>query len=307
MPRLEFRGSYVAVVTPFDSKGRVDVEGLKLLVELHKKAGTDGIIVLGSAGESWTLSGEEKDLVVKTVVETADGYIPVVAGVTRVPTKEAAEAARQMEELGVDAVMAAAPPYVIPTQEGLYKHFLTICESVDIGVVVYNVPYRTVVSVSPEVVVRLFEQNSLAAYKEAGRDLTQLIRVVELTEGRLPVLVCDAPAYGLVMPALALGGSGTANITGNVAPREMALLSRPWDSWEGVLEARRLYLRLLPLMRAMYQETNPVAVKAVMNLVGLPAGEVRPPLLPLSREEAERAVKTLRENGLLPLSPSGNA
>lgn len=299
MPKTVFRGSFVATVTPFDRKGNLDLEGLERLMERHLKAETDGIIVLGSAGEAWTLRPEERERVVSTVVEAVGGKIPVVAGVTRVSTEEAVEAAKEMENLGVDAVMAAAPPYIVPSQEGLYRHFEAICSAVGVGVVLYNVPYRTGVSVEPEIIVRLYEDAGLAAYKEAGKNLSQLIRVMELTRGRLPTLVCDAPIYGLIMPALALGARGTANISGNVAPRKLALLSRPWDSWEKVEEARKLYFKLLPLMRLVYRETNPVALKAVMNILGLPAGNVRPPLQPMTGAKMEEVRKALEEMGLI--------
>ena len=299
MRTLDFAGSFVAVVTPFDAQAGLDLAGFKRLVEMHVEAGTSGLVVLGSAGEAWTLTQQERELLVHKAIEFADGRIPIVAGVTRVSTEEAVSAAKKMQELGADAVMAAAPPYVIPTQDGLYAHFEKIFRSVDIPVTLYNVPYRTGVNVEPESIQRLFEDAGLAAYKEAGKNLPQLVETLEITRGRLPILVCDAPAYGLIMPALALGALGTANISGNIAPKEMATLSRPWNSWTEVEEARRLYHLLLPLMKLVYEETNPVALKGIMNLVGLPAGTVRPPLLPMNAEKLERARTILEEKGLL--------
>lgn len=298
MRTLDFAGSFVAVVTPFDAQAGLDLAGFKRLVEMHVEAGTSGLVVLGSAGEAWTLTQQERELLVHKAIEFADGRIPIVAGVTRVSTEEAVSAAKKMQELGADAVMAAAPPYVIPTQDGLYAHFEKICRSVDIPVTLYNVPYRTGVNVDPGTILKLFENAGLAAYKEAGKNLSQLIESIEITKGRLPTLVCDAPAYGLIMPALALGAHGTANISGNIAPREMSALSRRWNGWADVTEARRNYNTLLPLLRLVYEETNPVALKGIMNLVGLPAGTVRPPLLPMSREKLERAKTVLEEKRL---------
>jgi 4-hydroxy-tetrahydrodipicolinate synthase len=299
LAKPEFKGSYVAIVTPFDESLEVDVEGIRTLVKMHVAAGTDGIIVLGSAGESWMLNDGEKDLLVTTTLDEANGRIPIVAGATRVATSDAVKAAKKLEDMGVDAIMVAAPPYVVPTQEGLYRHYESVCGAVGVSTVLYNVPYRSTVNVDSATVVRLFEEAGLAAYKEAGRNMVQVADVIEKTRGRLPLMVCDAPAYGLVMPSMALGGNGTANITGNVAPREMALLSRPWDSWAKVEEARTLYYRLLPLMKEMYSQTNPVAVKALMGMVGLPAGGLRLPLQPLRQDELKALQKRVEDARLL--------
>lgn len=299
MVKPEFKGSYVAVVTPFNKSSEVDADGVRRLIRMHIAAGTNGVIVLGSAGEAWTLNDNEKELLISVALDEANGKVPIIAGATRVSTEEAVKAAKKLEGMGVDAVMVAAPPYVVPTQDGLYRHYESICRAVDISVVLYNVPYRTTVNVEANTVVRLFEEAGLAAYKEAGRNLTQVADVLERTRGRLPMMVCDAPAYGLVMPALALGANGTANITGNVAPKEMAILSRPWDSWDKVNEARSLYFKLLPLMKEMYSQTNPVAVKAVMRMVGLPSGGLRLPLQQLGQEEMKALEKRMTEGRVL--------
>jgi len=288
----------VALITPLNNRGQVDVEGLRLLVNFHKQAGTNGLIVLGSAGESWTLSAGEKETVVKTVVEEANGKIPIVVGVTNFTIDETISTAKLMEEIGVDAVMASPPPYLIPTQEGIYRYFQRLCRSVDIHVMLYNVPYRTAVNVEAKTIVKLHEEEGLSAYKEAGKGPSQLIEVFELTQGKLPILVCDAPAYSLVIPAMAIGAHGIANITGNVVPGLMSKLARSWDNWEKIVEARRIYSKLLPLMRIMYSETNPVAVKAVMNLVGLPAGGVRPPLVDIEGEKRDKIAEELKASGL---------
>jgi 4-hydroxy-tetrahydrodipicolinate synthase len=150
---------------------------------------------------------------------------------------------------------------------------------VDIAVAVYNNPARVIVNIDPPTIVRLAEEcPNLVADKEAVPSVSQLVSVMEGTKGRLRLLCCDAPNYALTIPTLGMGGHGTANVTGNVAPREMAELSKPWRSWEDVVKGRELYFEYLPLMEAAYSATNPVAIKAMVKLMGLPSGDPRPPL-----------------------------
>jgi 4-hydroxy-tetrahydrodipicolinate synthase len=175
--------------------------------------------------------------------------------------------------LQIDAILAGI------LHEAIVLLLKSVCQSVDIAVAVYNNPARVIVNIDPPTIVRLAEEcPNLVADKEAVPGVSQLASVMEGTKGRIRLLCCDAPNYALTIPTLGMGGHGTANVTGNVAPREMAELSRPWRSWEDVVKGRELYFEYLPLMEAAYSATNPVAIKAMVKLMGLPSGDPRPPL-----------------------------
>ncbi len=175
--------------------------------------------------------------------------------------------------------MVVVPPYIAPPQSAVFEYLKSVCQSVDIAVAVYNNPARVIVNMDPSTILKLLKEcPNLVADKEAVPSVAQLAAVMGGNGGRLRLLCCDAPNYALTIPTLGMGGHGTANVTGNAAPREMAELSRPWQSWEDVVKGRELYFRYLPLMEAAYSATNPVAIKAMVKLMGLPSGDPRPPL-----------------------------
>ena len=180
---------------------------------------------------------------------------------------------------GLISTDVSVPPYIAPPQDAVFTYLKDVCLAVDISVGLYNNPARVIANVDPATIVRLFnEVPNLVADKEAMPSVGQLAAVYDGTEGRLPLLCCDSPAYGLVIPTLGLGGRGTANVTGNVHPRAVASMSTPWSCWEDVENCRRQYYELLPLMEAAYAATNPVAIKAMIRLLGFPVGRCRPPL-----------------------------
>jgi 4-hydroxy-tetrahydrodipicolinate synthase len=272
-------GSWVALITPFDAKGRLDIEGFKRLVDFQIFNGTSGLLLMGSTGEPTSLSQEERREIVKEMALYCRRRIPVFFGVTCGSTEATVELAQYAQEKGADGIMLVVPPYAAPPQPAVYGYLKTICQSVDIAVAVYNNPARVIVNIDPPTIIRLLEEcPNLVADKEAVPGIAQLASVMEGTGGRLRLLCCDAPNYALVIPTLGMGGHGTANVTGNAAPKEMAELSKPWRSWEDVVRGRKLYFEYLPLMEAAYSATNPVAIKAMVKLMGLPSGDPRPPL-----------------------------
>ena len=272
-------GSWVALITPFDAKGRLDIEGFKRLVDFQVSNGTSGLLLMGSTGEPTSLSQEERREVIKEMAPYCQRKIPVFFGVTCGSTEATVELAQYAQEKGADGVMLVVPPYIAPPQPAVYSYLKSICQSVKIAVAVYNNPARVIVNIDPPTIIRLLEEcPNLVADKEAVPSVAQLASVIEGTGGRLRLLCCDAPNYALVIPTLGMGGHGTANVTGNVAPKEMAELSKPWRSWEDVVRGRSLYFEYLPLMEAAYSATNPVAIKAMVKLMGLPSGDPRPPL-----------------------------
>ncbi len=279
-------GSWVALITPFDDRGQLDISGFKRLVDFQKNNGTRGILMMGSTGEPTSLSQEERRLIICEMTPYCKGKIPVFFGVTCGSTAQTIELAQYAQEKGADGVMLVVPPYVAPPQTAVYNFLKSVCQSIDIAVAVYNNPARVIVNIEPSTIIRLFEEcPNLVADKEAVPNVAQLTSVFEGTGGKLRLLCCDAPNYALTIPTLGMGGHGTANVTGNVAPREMAELSKPWRSWEDVVKGRELYFEYLPIMEAAYSATNPVAIKAMVKLMGLPSGDPRPPLPKIEGEK----------------------
>jgi len=272
-------GSWVALITPFDKNGKLDIKGFKRLVDFQAVNETSGLLLMGSTGEPTSLSPEEKKEIISEMAPYCQERIPVFFGVTCGSTAATIELAQFAQEKEADGIMLVVPPYIAPPQTAVYGFLKSVCQSVDIAVAVYNNPARVIVNIDPPTIVRLAEEcPNLVADKEAVPGVSQLASVMEGTKGRIRLLCCDAPNYALTIPTLGMGGHGTANVTGNVAPREMAELSRPWRSWEDVVKGRELYFEYLPLMEAAYSATNPVAIKAMVKLMGLPSGDPRPPL-----------------------------
>lgn len=279
-------GSWVALVTPYNHRGDVDMDCFRRLVDFHVSNGTNGLLFMGSTGEAPLLTMGERRSIIAEMTAYCRGKIPAFHGITCSTTAETIEQARYAEEQGADGIMMIVPPYIAPPQSAVFEYFRAVCQSTRIAVALYNNPARVVVNINPETIIRLVQEcPNLVADKEAMPSVQQLASVMDGTSGRLRLLCCDAPGHGLVLPTLALGGHGTANVAGNVIPREMAEMSRPWRSWDDVLRSRELYFENLPVMEAAYSHTNPVAIKAMVRLLGFPAGDPRPPLPTLNAEQ----------------------
>ncbi len=288
-------GSWVAIITPFTPQGKVDLDGYRGLIDFQAANHTSALLIMGSTGEPTTLTLEERRAIIRELGPYCSGKIPVFFGVTMGSTEATVDLARFAQAHGADGIVIVPPPYVTPPQSAVYQYLKTVCDSVEIAVGLYNNPARVVVNINPETIIRLSEEcPNLVADKEAMPDVSQLAAVMEGTGGRIRLLCCDSPAYALTIPTLALGGSGTANVTGNVAPREMAEMSQPWKTWEQVKRCRTLYFELLPLMEAVYSAPNPVATKAMVRLLGLPAGYCRAPI-PDVTPETRKAMEAVIE------------
>ena len=256
------------------------------LVDFHVASGTDGLIFTGSTGESPSLSMEERRAIIAEMSPYCRRRIPAFHGVTCSTTTATVELARFAEAQGADGIIMVVPPYLAPPQNSIFEFFKTVCRSIQISVALYNNPARVSVNIDPETIIKLADEcPNLVADKEAMPSVGQLVSVLEGTQGKLQLLCCDAPSYAIALPTLALGGHGTANVAGNVIPREMARMSRPWKSWADVGQSRKMYFENLPVMEAAYSHTNPVAIKAMVNLLGFPVGEPRPPLPSLTAQQ----------------------
>jgi 4-hydroxy-tetrahydrodipicolinate synthase len=291
---LNLRGSFVALVTPFDG-GRVSRAKLRDLVEFHIEHGTDGIVPTGTTGESATLSHEEHGEVVEVVVEAVGGRIGVLAGTGSNSTAEAIALTQHAKSIGADGALLVTPYYNKPTQEGLYQHFLRIAEATDFPLVPYNVPSRTSVNLLPETVGRLAKLPQIVGIKEASGDISQITEVAMAARGQGVAIMSGNDDQTL--PILAVGGAGVISVTANIAPGPCAEIVSLWEAGKRA-EALAAHLALYRLHKAMFVETNPGPVKAACNLLGLGVGEPRLPLVAPSPQNMTKVRDAMQASGL---------
>ena len=286
-------------MTPFTDSDEVNYGVLRQLVEFHAENNSDGVLLMGSTGEAILLTRDERKRIIDTVIDEAGGKLPVMIGVAAVSTRETLENARYAKDAGADCGLIVQPPYIKPTQAALYQYFKDVANAVDLPLVIYNNPERCGVNVEPETVARLAQHTNIVAVKEAGPNPYGVMRVIELTRGEFNVLCCDCAFYALIPVVMASGGKGTSNVTGSLCPREFAEMSKPWENYEDVLTTREHLYRLLPLIRMMYSESNPVPLKAALNMVGADVGKPRRPLLELGDGNMKTLRQTMERLGIL--------
>jgi len=292
-----FAGCTVALVTPFRD-GAVDEPGLRRLVEWQIEQGTPVLSPVGTTGESPTLSHEEHERVIALVVEAVAGRAKVMAGTGSNSTAEAIRLTRFAARAGADAALSVTPYYNRPNQEGLYRHFAAIAESVDLPLVLYNIPARTGRNVEPETVERLARVGPIVAVKEASGSLDQVSELVARTD--LTILSGDD---SLTLPMLSVGAEGVVSVVGNLVPRDVAAMIEAYRGGR-VEEARRWHARLFPLSRDLLGlAPNPIPVKAALSLLGRCGAEVRLPLCPLDEAALGVVRRGLVRYGLLTESP----
>lgn len=294
MKKKRFEGSIVAMVTPFRD-GQVDEAKIRELVEFHVKNGTNAIVPCGTTGESPTLSHEEHKKVVEVTIAAAAGRVPVVAGTGSNSTAEAIELTRHAKKAGADGVLMVCPYYNKPTQKGLIAHYKAVAEAVDIPIIMYNIPGRTGVNMLPDTVATLAELKSIVGMKEASGSLEQMTEVISLCGENITVVSGDDT---LTLPLMAVGGKGVISVIANILPKESAELTHAAlnGDWK---RAKELHLRLFPLCKAMFYETNPGPVKTAMQILGRLNGELRLPLAPMAEANRERLQRALKAYGLL--------
>ncbi|PIE04711.1 MAG: 4-hydroxy-tetrahydrodipicolinate synthase [Spirochaetales bacterium] len=288
-------GVLTALVTPFTKNGDVDFETLDRLVDFQIENGIDGLVPMGTTGESPTVSHEENMDVVERVIRRCAGKIPVIAGTGSNSTDEAIRMTRIAKTMGADYSLQVAPYYNKPTQEGLYRHFSTIADAVDMPMVVYNIKGRTGINIQTPTLMRLASHPNIAAVKEASGDISQMMDVLNERPRDFTVLSGDD---NLALPLTLLGGSGVISVASNIVPRYMKELidsARKGDAEK----ARTMHFELLPLFKAMFLETNPIPVKYCLSRMGLMEAVWRLPLCPPSEKTAEALDAMLKKQGLL--------
>jgi len=289
-----FEGVYTAIITPFRN-GLIDYDSLEKLIERQIEGGVDGIVPLGTTGESPTVSFEEHKEFIRRVVKLVRGRIKVIAGTGANSTKEAICLSREAEEAGVDAVLQVNPYYNKPPQRGLIEHFEQVAKAIAIPVILYNIPGRTGINFQPAGVKELISRvDNIVAMKEASGDISQMMQLYELCGDRLTILSGDD---NLLLPVLAIGGKGIVSVLSNLLPSDVKRVVNLYLQGD-VNGARELFYRLLPLCRAMFLETNPIPIKAAMAMAGYCADELRHPLVPLSNELRDKLRSVMEAYGV---------
>ncbi|MCX8084962.1 MAG: 4-hydroxy-tetrahydrodipicolinate synthase [Calditerrivibrio sp.] len=283
-----FKGAITALVTPMKD-GMVDEEKLRNLVEFQIENGISGLVPCGTTGEAATLSYEEHMKVIEIVVDQAKKRVPVIAGTGSNSTHETIYLTEFAKKVGCEAALVVTPYYNKPTQKGLYEHYKAVAEAVDIPLVLYNVPGRTAVNMLPETVIKLSKINNIVAVKEASGSLDQVSEIIAGVDANFDVLSGDD---SMTIPMMALGGKGVISVASNIAPKEVSTMVECWLNGK-IEEAKRLHLKLFPLFKGIFLETNPIPVKKALYLMGIIENDIRLPLVEMTPEGTEKLRKIL--------------
>lgn len=288
------KGVLPALITPFTKDNKIDKEGLQQNIGFLIESGVSGIVPCGTTGESATLSIEEHEKVIEIAIECST--VPVVAGTGSNNTTEALELTRSAMDAGADMALLITPYYNKPNDRGMLAHFKKVADEVDIPLILYNVPSRTGVNLKPEVVAELAKESNVIGVKEASGNLDQVTKIIELTQDE--DFVVFSGDDGLTLPIMSIGGVGVISVVANVAPELTVSMVRAFH--EGNLdEARKLHIKLAPLIRAVFLETNPIPVKKAVELIGHAAGDLRLPLAPMSADNERKLKAALNDLHLL--------
>ncbi|MFO1090069.1 MAG: 4-hydroxy-tetrahydrodipicolinate synthase [Hyphomicrobiales bacterium] len=297
MSKMRLEGSFVAMITPFNADGTVDYEGFRDLLKFQEDNGTVAVLILGSTGEISLLSPEEKREVISKTAKMKTGKMKLFYGCTGYNTDATIGMLKFAKGEGADGAIVAAPSYICASEPDIEAFFLEIADAVELPMGVYNNPPRVKTDLGHEALLRVFRHPNYVVHKESTTRVGQVAQILAARPD-VAVMCCDSPNLGLVVPTMALGGHGTANMTGNLAPAEMATLSKKWRGDGEAKSFEAMYLKLLPLLHFTYSAVNPVAVKSLMKAVGLPAGDLRRPLTGLSPDHLARGLAILRDLGL---------
>ncbi|CAG9229053.1 4-hydroxy-tetrahydrodipicolinate synthase [Paraburkholderia tropica] len=288
-------GSIPAIVTPMHEDGSLDLPAFRKLIDWHAQEGTDGLVVVGTSGESATLNVEEHILMVKTAVEHAAGRMTIIAGAGGNSTAEAIELSKHAKEVGAQATLQVVPYYNKPTQEGMYLHFAKIAEAVDLPVVLYNVPGRTVADMTNETILRLAQVPGIVGVKEATGNIDRAAHLIKHAPEGFKIFSGDDPT---AIALMLLGGHGNISVTANVAPRQMSDLCKAAIAGDAKT-AREIHMKLLSLHKNLFIESNPIPVKWALQELGRIESGIRLPLTPLDARYHDVVRTALREAGLL--------
>lgn len=284
-----FRGSIVALVTPFNEDYSLDLDAYGRLIDFHLERGTHGIVPCGCTGEAATLSHDEQKQIIRYAVERVEGRVPVIAGTGSNNTREALELTRYAKEVGADGALLITPYYNKPTREGQIAHYTTIAEQVEVPIMLYNVPGRTGTKMEPETIATLSEVPNIVSVKEACGSVDQVSAIRALCD--INILSGDD---SLTLPMMSVGGAGVVSVSANVAPEKVAAMCEEWEN-RNFEAAQALHYELMPLFKALFVQTNPMPVKAVLAHMGMIKNVLRLPLTPLLPEKFQ-AIKPVLDS-----------
>jgi len=290
-----FKGSMVAIVTPFKND-KIDEAAFKELIDLQIKNGTSAIVPCGTTGESTTLDYKEHDRVIELTIEYVKGRVPVIAGTGSNATKEAIEITSHAKKAGITASLQISPYYNRPTQKGLYEHFKAIAEAVDIPIILYNIASRTGVNIEPDTMAKMARDcKNIVGVKEASGNLDQMARIKKLCGDEFDLISGDD---ALTLPLLSIGGTGVISVVANIVPKDVSDMVSAFEKGN-IKEAQKLHYKLLPLIKAIFIETNPIPVKTAMGLMGLCGPDLRLPMCSMLDSNKEKLVKALKDYKLI--------
>jgi len=284
------KGAITALITPFTAKGEIDYDGMRKLVRWQIKQGINGLLALGTTGEAPTIEDSERAGIIKLVVEEANGKVPVIIGTGTNCTKDTVRYSREAEELGADAVLVVTPYYSKPTDDGIYLHFKSIADAINIPIIVYNIAGRTGRNIDAPLMKRLSSIKNVEYVKEASGSMEQMMQILR----QAPKLKMYSGDDCMTFPLMSLGGVGVISVVSNIVPGKVAKMCE--YCLRGKYEkARKLHNELLPLFKAAFIETNPIPIKAAMMMAGLPAGGYRLPMCEMQDANKEKLKNVLKE------------
>ena len=296
MKKLIFKGSGVAIVTPFKADGSINFDVFAQLIEFQLSGGADAIIVCGTTGESATLSNKEQAQCIEFAVKQVNGRVPVIGGAGTNCTAHALELVQTAASLGVDGILSVTPYYNKTTQEGIYRHFTAIADAAgNVPVIVYNVPSRTGLNILPETYARLAKHPNINAIKEANGNLPAVIKTLDLCGGDIYIYSGEDP---IIVPMLSVGSVGVISVLSNICPKETHDMCALW--FEGkVEESAKMQIKYSDLIAALFCEVNPIPVKAALNLMGYDVGGCRLPLCDIGESGKKQLVSAMQKVGLI--------
>lgn len=298
MSHEKVTGSFVALITPFNEDNSIDWEGFRTLLQFQEENGTSAVLIMGSTGEASMLSAEERCEIISRTSKMKIGRMKQFYGCAGNNTASTIENLKFAKNEGADGAIIAAPSYICASESDLEYFFLDAADSVDLPMGIYNNPPRVKSDLGHEVLLRLFKHPNYIIHKEATGRVGQVAKILA-AKPDASIMCCDSPNLGLVVPTMSLGGHGTANMSGNIIPAEMCRISKPWTKTDDPENFKAAYLKYLEILHFNYSAINPVAVKSIMSVLGLPAGPFRKPLRPMDKKKVTKAIKLLKTLGIM--------
>ncbi|GGX13069.1 4-hydroxy-tetrahydrodipicolinate synthase [Pigmentiphaga litoralis] len=294
MSKMKIEGSFVALITPFNQDGSVDFEGFRTLLQWQESQGTSAVLMMGSTGEVSMLSQAERHQIITETAKMKTGKMKFFYGCTGNNTETTIDYLRFANANGADGAILAAPAYICAPEDAIEDYFMEVADATDLPLGIYNNPPRVKSDLHWDNLLRIFKHPNYVVHKESTTRVGQVAQVLAARPD-VSVMCCDSPNLGLVVPTMSLGGHGTANMTGNIAPAELATISKPWNTPDVSTSFRDSYLGLLPMLHYSYSAINPVAIKSLMKAVGLPAGELRKPLKAMAPDGLKKGLRIVKE------------